>query len=100
VTELQDDGLHRERPCGRGSAIATASRGAVVAGAVDEVAISARGWNVTVVGSSRLIIDAAGIHRLDRIGPSSWAGDTAGHGYTGIRIRPWKPSAASDAAST
>jgi hypothetical protein len=56
-----------------GSKVAAASRGAVLAFEVDEFRIPDRtGWNVTVVGPSRLIRDPAHVAALDDSGPESW----------------------------
>ena len=70
-----------------GSAVAAASRGAVVAFEVDEVdAGSWTGWNVTVVGPSRVITDARDVARLDGLGVRSWA-PGAERCYVSVRIR-------------
>ena len=67
--------------------MAAASRHAVVAFEVDEVDAAARtGWNVTVVGPSRLITDARDVSRLDGLGVRSWA-PGEGRCYIGVRIR-------------
>jgi hypothetical protein len=71
-------------PTHRGSAVAAASRGAVVAFEVDEVDARARtGWTVTVVGASRLICDPAEVHHLDELGVPPWA-PAGDHCYIGI----------------
>jgi uncharacterized protein len=74
-------------PTPPGSKLAAASRGAVVAFAVDDVDAHGRtGWNVTVVGPSRVIVDAVEVRRLDDAGVRPWApgGD---HCYIGIAVR-------------
>ncbi|GAA4733845.1 pyridoxamine 5'-phosphate oxidase family protein [Modestobacter marinus] len=72
-------------PVHRGSTVAAASRGAVVAFAVDEIdALALTGWNVTVVGASRLISDPAAVRRLDELGLRPWAPADA-HCYIGIQ---------------
>jgi hypothetical protein len=70
-----------------GSKVAAASRGAVVAFEVDEFDAGARtGWNVTVVGPSRVISDSAEVRRLDGFGVHPWAPADA-HCYIGIQAR-------------
>jgi hypothetical protein len=60
-------------PTRSGSEVAAASRGAVLAFEVDEVQVTDRtGWNVTVVGPSRVISDPADVAALDDSGPESW----------------------------
>lgn len=57
-----------------GSKVAAASRGAIVAFEVDAVDTAARtGWNVTVVGPSRVATDVAEVARLEALGLSPWA---------------------------
>ncbi|WP_104522926.1 pyridoxamine 5'-phosphate oxidase family protein [Blastococcus atacamensis] len=57
-----------------GSKVAAASRGAVVAFEVDEYDAALRtGWNVTVIGPSRVISDPDGVHALDELGAQAWA---------------------------
>ena len=57
-----------------GSKVAVASRGAIVAFEVDAVDATARtGWNVTVVGPSRVATDAAEVARLEALGLAPWA---------------------------
>ncbi|MGY1747644.1 pyridoxamine 5'-phosphate oxidase family protein [Modestobacter sp. SYSU DS0511] len=61
-------------PTRHGSKVAAASRGAVVAFEVDEHDPADRtGWNVTVVGASRLIRDPAEVAALDATGARAWA---------------------------
>ena len=61
-------------PTRMGSKVAAASRGAVVAFEVDSYDVVARtGWNVTVVGPSRIISDPAEIRALEPLGLSPWA---------------------------
>jgi hypothetical protein len=74
-------------PTHRDSTVAAASRGAVVAFEVDEFDASTRtGWNVTIVGASRLIHDPAEVGRLDELGVQPWASADA-HCYVGIQAR-------------
>jgi uncharacterized protein len=74
-------------PTHRGSRVAAASRGAVVAFEVDEFDAGARtGWNVTVIGASRVISDPAEVRRLDELGVQPWAPADA-HCYIGIQTR-------------
>jgi hypothetical protein len=57
-----------------GSKVAAASRGAVVAFEVDEFdPVDHTGWNVTVVGPSRVIADPAEVAGLDALGARPWA---------------------------
>jgi uncharacterized protein len=61
-------------PTRRGSKVAAASRGAVVAFEVDDYDAAGRiGWNVTVVGPSRVITDPDEVRALDRFGAHAWA---------------------------
>jgi uncharacterized protein len=56
-----------------GSKVAAASRGAVVAFEVDEFDPGDHtGWNVTVVGPSRVIADPAEVAGLDDLGARPW----------------------------
>jgi hypothetical protein len=74
-------------PSRSGSTVAAASRGAVLAFEVDEVRLSDRtGWNVTVVGPSRVISEPAQVAELDHPGAPSWfgAGDRC---YIAISVR-------------
>jgi len=74
-------------PTKRGAKVVAASRGAVVAFEVDDFdAASRTGWNVTVVGASRVISDPGEVARLDRLGVQPWAPSDA-HCYIGIQIR-------------
>jgi nitroimidazol reductase NimA-like FMN-containing flavoprotein (pyridoxamine 5'-phosphate oxidase superfamily) len=74
-------------PLHRGSRVAAASRGAVLAFEVDDFDTGARtGWNVTVVGASRVISDADEVDRLNRFGVQPWAPAEA-HCYIGIQTR-------------
>jgi nitroimidazol reductase NimA-like FMN-containing flavoprotein (pyridoxamine 5'-phosphate oxidase superfamily) len=82
-------------PTHPGSRVAAASRGAVVALAVDDVDLRARtGWSVTVVGPARLIADHTEVGRLDQLGArlraQVWAqlwAPGARHCYVGIAVR-------------
>ena len=61
-------------PTGLGSKMAAGSRGAVLAFEVDEYDLVARtGWNVTVIGPSRLISDPDQVTALDALGVQPWA---------------------------
>jgi uncharacterized protein len=74
-------------PTPRGSTVAAASRAAVVAFEVDEFDAGARtGWNVTVVGASRVIGEPAEVGRLDGFGVLPWPPAPA-HCYVGIRTQ-------------
>jgi hypothetical protein len=74
-------------PTHEGSEVAAASRGAVLAMEVDEVDVRAcTGWSVTVVGPSRLIVDADEVLRMDRLGVRPWA-TGPGLCYIGLEIR-------------
>ena len=60
-------------PTRMGSKVAAASRGAVVAFEVDSYDAADRtGWNVTVVGPSRLVNDPAEVAALDSLGLIPW----------------------------
>jgi hypothetical protein len=74
-------------PTRQGSKVAVASRGAIVAFEVDEFDPADRtGWNVTVVGPSRVISDAGQIRALDELGARPWPpADTCC--YVAVRIR-------------
>ena len=74
-------------PTRPGSKIAVASRGAIVAFEVDEFDPADRtGWNVTVVGPSRVITDAGAVRALDELGARPWPpADTCC--YIAVRIR-------------
>ncbi|MCZ2812079.1 pyridoxamine 5'-phosphate oxidase family protein [Modestobacter sp. VKM Ac-2979] len=62
-------------PTYAGSKVAVASVGAVVAFEVDEVDAATRtGWNVTVIGPSRVVTDARDVARLDELGVRPWVG--------------------------
>ena len=57
-----------------GSKVAAAARGAVVAFEVDDVdPVGRTGWNVTVIGPSRVVTDRAEVASLDRLGARAWA---------------------------
>jgi uncharacterized protein len=61
-------------PTGLGSKLAAGSRGAVVAFEVDDYDLVERtGWNVTVIGPSRLISVPSQIAQLDALGILPWA---------------------------
>ncbi|MCW2510929.1 MAG: pyridoxamine 5-phosphate oxidase-related FMN-binding protein [Modestobacter sp.] len=74
-------------PTRQGSKVAAASRGAIVAFEVDEFDPADRtGWNVTVVGPSRVISDAGQIRALDELGARPWPPADACC-YVAVRIR-------------
>jgi len=74
-------------PTHPGSKVAAAAKGAVVAFEVDDVDPEGRtGWNVTVVGPSRVISEPAKVARLDRLGVRPWARGRGRHCYIGITI--------------
>lgn len=83
-------GIHRDQvviPTRVGSKVAAASRGAVVAFEVDAVdPVRRTGWNVTVVGPSRVITDPAEVATLDALGLSPWA-PVRSRCYVAVRIR-------------
>ena len=61
-------------PTGLGSKMAAGSRGAVVAFEVDDYDLIERtGWNVTVIGPSRLISVPSQVAALDALGVLPWA---------------------------
>ena len=61
-------------PTGLGSKMAAGSRGAVLAFEVDDYDLAERtGWNVTVVGPSRLISDPSHVTALNALGVLPWA---------------------------
>jgi uncharacterized protein len=70
----------------RGSKLAAAARGAVVAFEADCVdPVGQVGWSVTAVGPSQEVTDPAEVVRLQAIGLNSWAPGTRDHF---IRISP------------
>jgi hypothetical protein len=74
-------------PTRQGSKVAVASRGAIVAFEIDEFDPADRtGWNVTVVGPSRVISDAGAVRALDELGARPWPpADSCC--YVAVRIR-------------
>jgi len=73
-------------PTGLGSKMAAGSRGAVLAFEVDDYDLVARtGWNVTVIGPSRLVSVPAQVRALDALGVRPWAPATT-HCYIALRI--------------
>jgi nitroimidazol reductase NimA-like FMN-containing flavoprotein (pyridoxamine 5'-phosphate oxidase superfamily) len=65
-------------PTGLGSKMAAGSRGAVLASEVDDYDLTERtGWNVTVIGPSRLISDPSHVTALNALGVLPWAPATA-----------------------
>jgi hypothetical protein len=66
--------------------MAAGSRGAVLAFEVDDYDVVARtGWNVTVVGPSRLISLPDQVRALDALGVEPWAPATT-HCYIALRM--------------
>ncbi|MEI4272170.1 pyridoxamine 5'-phosphate oxidase family protein [Klenkia sp. LSe6-5] len=73
-------------PTRRGGKVAAANRHAVVAFEVDEIDVVARtGWNVTVVGPSRVVEDPREVEILDRTGIAPWVPDRDAHCYVAIQ---------------
>jgi hypothetical protein len=73
-------------PTGLGSKMAAGSRGAVLAFEVDDYDLVERtGWNVTVIGPSRLISDPDQVRILDALGVRPWA-PASTHCYIALRI--------------
>ena len=67
-------GSHVVIPTRAGSKMEAASRGAVVAFEVDSYDTGTRtGWNVTVIGPSRVAREAAEIRELAALGLEAWA---------------------------
>ncbi|MCU1604812.1 MAG: pyridoxamine 5-phosphate oxidase-related FMN-binding protein [Modestobacter sp.] len=74
-------------PTRQGSKVAVASRGAIVAFEVDEYdPVDRTGWNVTVVGPSRVISDAGEVRALDQLGARAWP-PADNCCYVAVRIR-------------
>jgi uncharacterized protein len=93
----------------RGSKLAAAARGAVVAFEADQLDLATQsGWSVTAIGPSREVTDPAEIGRLREIGLGSWAPGAREHF---IRITPqllngrylhtadWRPAVGLEACS-
>jgi hypothetical protein len=73
-------------PTGLGSKMAAGSRGAVLAFEVDDYDLAQRtGWNVTVIGPSRLISDPGQVLALDALGALPWAPATT-HCYITLHM--------------
>jgi len=73
-------------PTGLGSKMAAGSRGAVLAFEVDDYDLTERtGWNVTVIGPSRLISDPTKVTALDALGVLPWAPATS-HCYIALHM--------------
>jgi hypothetical protein len=73
-------------PTGLGSKMAAGSRAAVLAFEVDDYDLTERtGWNVTVLGPSRLISDPSHVTELDGLGVSPWAPATT-HCYIALHM--------------
>jgi hypothetical protein len=73
-------------PTGLGSKMAAGSRGAVLAFEVDDYDLAERtGWNVTVIGPSRLISDPDQVRTLDALGARPWA-PASTHCYITLRM--------------
>jgi hypothetical protein len=73
-------------PTGLGSKMAAGSRGAVVAFEIDDYDLIERtGWNVTIIGPSRLISVPSQVAALDALGVLPWAPATT-HCYVALRM--------------
>jgi nitroimidazol reductase NimA-like FMN-containing flavoprotein (pyridoxamine 5'-phosphate oxidase superfamily) len=73
-------------PTGLSSKMVAGSRGAVLAFEVDEYDLVARtGWNVTVIGPSRLVSVPDQVRELDALGVRPWA-PSARHCYIALRL--------------
>jgi uncharacterized protein len=73
-------------PTGLGSKMAAGSRGAVLAFEVDDYDLTERtGWNVTVIGPSRLISDPSHVTALNALGVLPWAPATT-HCYIALHM--------------
>jgi nitroimidazol reductase NimA-like FMN-containing flavoprotein (pyridoxamine 5'-phosphate oxidase superfamily) len=73
-------------PTGLSSKMAAGSRGAVLAFEVDDYDLIERtGWNVTVIGPSRLVRVPDQIRALDALGVRPWAPATT-HCYIALRM--------------
>ncbi len=73
-------------PTGLGSKMAAGSRGAILAFEVDDYDLAERtGWNVTVVGPSRLISDPSDVTALNAHGVLPWVPATT-HCYIALRM--------------
>jgi len=73
-------------PTGLGSKMAAGSRGAVLAFEVDDYDLTERtGWNVTVIGPSRLISDLSHVTALNALGVVPWAPATT-HCYIALHM--------------
>ena len=73
-------------PTGLGSKMAAGSRGAVLAFEVDDYDMAERtGWNVTVIGPSRLISEPGHVTALNALGVLPWAPATA-HSYIALHM--------------
>jgi hypothetical protein len=73
-------------PTGPTSRLAVGSRGAVLAFEVDDYDLVERtGWNVTVIGPSRLVGAPGQIRELDELGVRPWA-PAATHCYIALRL--------------
>jgi uncharacterized protein len=73
-------------PTGLGSKMAAGSRGAVLAFEVDDYDLTERtGWNVTVIGPSRLISDSRHVTALNALGVLPWAPATT-HCYIALHM--------------
>ena len=73
-------------PTGLGSKMAAGSRGAVLAFEVDDYDLTERtGWNVTVIGPSRLISDPGQVTALNALGVRPWT-PAGTHSYIALRM--------------
>jgi nitroimidazol reductase NimA-like FMN-containing flavoprotein (pyridoxamine 5'-phosphate oxidase superfamily) len=82
---LQDG--HVLIPTRPGSKVAAASRGAVLAFAVDDVRVADRtGWDVTVVGPARVISEPRDVAALDHADGHGWP-DAGARCYVAISVQ-------------
>jgi nitroimidazol reductase NimA-like FMN-containing flavoprotein (pyridoxamine 5'-phosphate oxidase superfamily) len=73
-------------PIDPGSTMAASSRGAVLAFEVDDYDfVAGTGWNVTVIGPSRLVSVPDQVRALDGLGVLPWAPATT-HCYIALRM--------------
>ena len=73
-------------PTGLSSKMAAGSRGAVLAFAVDDYdPVERTGWNVTVIGASRLVSGPDEVRELDELGVQPWS-PSATHCYIALRL--------------
>jgi hypothetical protein len=73
-------------PTGPSSKMAAGSRGAVLAFGVDDYdPVERTGWNVTVIGLSRLVSVPHQVRELDELGVRPWS-PSATHCYIALRL--------------